>query len=207
MTTDSQFHESCRWQRPRDLPNEMAKHTKKATGAMDMVKRDRFELLSAYLDGEVTADERKQVEEWLANDAAVQRLYARLLKLRQALRSMPVPTPQHSPETTAKEVFARVNRRSRLNLTFGGAAIAACVIGAISGWLPGRESSIPQLAQQQIQPSQPTQTATEPTVTSSPLMVAINNPVIEIPKAAVSSSEQPVNLRILQPGEIDPGIN
>ena len=32
-----------------------------------MVKRDRFELISAYLDGEVTAAERKQVEEWLVN--------------------------------------------------------------------------------------------------------------------------------------------
>jgi len=29
---------------------------------MDMLKRDRFELLSAYLDGEVTAAERQQVE-------------------------------------------------------------------------------------------------------------------------------------------------
>jgi anti-sigma factor RsiW len=205
MTTDSQFNDRCRWQLPRDLPNEMAKHTNKATGAMDMVKRDRFELLSAYLDGEVTAAERQQVEEWLANDAGVQRLYARLLKLRQAFRTMPIPTPQHSPETTVQKVFDRVNRPSRLTWTFGGAAIAACVIGAVSGWLPGRESGIPQLAQQpQIQTAQ---TAQEPTVPSSPLMVAINNPVIEIPKAAVASPEQPMNSKILQPGEIDPGFN
>lgn len=34
-------------------------------GARDMEKRDRFELLSAYLDGEVSATERKQVEDWL----------------------------------------------------------------------------------------------------------------------------------------------
>jgi len=31
---------------------------------MDMLKRDRFELLSAYLDGEVTAAQRQQVEDW-----------------------------------------------------------------------------------------------------------------------------------------------
>jgi anti-sigma factor RsiW len=33
---------------------------------------ERFELLSAYLDGEVTASERKQVEAWLATDRAFQ---------------------------------------------------------------------------------------------------------------------------------------
>jgi len=43
---------------------------------MDMLKRDRFELLSAYLDGEVTAAQRQQVEDWLGNDPEVQ-LYAR----------------------------------------------------------------------------------------------------------------------------------
>jgi hypothetical protein len=37
---------------------------------------DRFELLSAYIDGEVTAAERKQVEEWLATDPTVQQLHA-----------------------------------------------------------------------------------------------------------------------------------
>ncbi len=29
---------------------------------MDMYKRDRFELLSAYLDVEVTASQRRQIE-------------------------------------------------------------------------------------------------------------------------------------------------
>jgi len=38
---------------------------------MDMEKRDCFELLSAYLDGEVTATERRQVEEWLSTDASI----------------------------------------------------------------------------------------------------------------------------------------
>ncbi|WP_427158738.1 anti-sigma factor family protein [Aliinostoc sp. HNIBRCY26] len=195
MTTDSQFHDRCRRQLPRELPDEMAKHTNEATGATDMVKRDRFELLSAYLDGEVTAAERRQVEDWLANDASVQRLYTRLIKLRQAFQTMPVPTTQTCPETTANQVFARINRRSRRKWAFGGAALAACVIGALSSWLLNQESSIPQVAQQpQVQP---TQTATK----SEPLpMIALNNPVIEIPKAAVSSPESKL-------GEVSPDIN
>ena len=36
-----------------------------------MDKRGFFELLSAYLDGEVTATERKQVEEWLSTDTDI----------------------------------------------------------------------------------------------------------------------------------------
>lgn len=207
MTTDSHFNNRCRWQLPRDLnPEEMVKHTNEATGAVDMVKRDRFELLSAYLDGEVTAAERRQVENWLAEDEAVQRLYARLLKLRQGVRTMPVPAAQQSPETTANQVFARVNRRSRLAWTLSGAAVAACVIGVVSGWLPGRETGVPQLAKQPVQ--QPTQVATEPVApTAAPLMVALNNPVIEIPKAAIASPQKPANSQKPRLGEVNSGIN
>jgi anti-sigma factor RsiW len=201
MTTDSQFNDRCRWQIPRDLPNEMAKHTNEATGAMDMVKRDRFELLSAYLDGEVTAAERRQVEDWLANDASVQRLYTRLLKLRQAMRTMPVPAAQTTPETTANQVFERINRRSRIKWAFGGAAIAACMIGALSSWLPNRESGILQLAQQQVQPIQAAPK-------SEPLpMIALNNPVMEIPKAATSSPEKSINQPPSGLREVIPNIN
>ena len=80
---------------------------------MDMLKRDRFELLSAYLDGEVTACERRQVEDWLANDPESQRLYGRLLTLRQGLQTMPVPSTQQSVENTIEQVYQRMHRRSR----------------------------------------------------------------------------------------------
>ncbi len=50
---------------------------------MDMPNRDRFELLNAYLDGEVTAAQRQQIDNWLTTDSQVQCLYARALKLRQ----------------------------------------------------------------------------------------------------------------------------
>ncbi len=201
MTTDADFNNRCRRQFSRDLPEKMARHTNEATGAMDMVKRDRFELLSAYLDGEVTAAERKQVEDWLANDVAVQRLYSRLLKLRQGIRTMPIPTTQQSPEVTAGQVIAKVNRRSRLRWVFGG-AVAACVIGAVSSLLPTREAVTPQFAQKQQE--QPTQTATQP---SPQIKVALNNPVIEIPKAALASPEKAINRRRSQLREVPPNIN
>ncbi|MBN3870231.1 MAG: zf-HC2 domain-containing protein [Nostoc sp.] len=189
MTTDSQFFDRSPLRLPQDLPDGMGKHTNESTGLMDMVKRDRFELLSAYLDGEVTAPERRQVEEWLANDASVQCLYARLLKLRQGLRTLPVPTAQHSPEATVEQVLTRLRRRSRLNWVVGCAAVAACALGAVSGLVAGG-SRTPQLAQgPQIEPIQ---TSSVSMVPPSPLMVGLNNPVIEIPKAAVASPENSI---------------
>ncbi|MCL6751931.1 zf-HC2 domain-containing protein [Nostoc sp. CCCryo 231-06] len=189
MTTDSQFYDRSPLQLPHDLSDGMANHTNESTGLMDMVKRDRFELLSAYLDGEVTAPERRQVEEWLANDASVQCLYARLLKLRQGLRTLPVPAAQQSPEATVQQVLTRLRRRSRLNWMAGSAAVAACVIGAVSGLVP-IGSRAPQLAQRPQ--TEPIQTSSASIIPPSPLMVGLNNPVIEIPKAALASPENPI---------------
>ncbi|MBW4632658.1 MAG: zf-HC2 domain-containing protein [Iphinoe sp. HA4291-MV1] len=205
MTTDSQFDDRSYWQHHKGLPDGRADHTNESTGAMDMVKRDRFELLSAYLDGEVTAAERKQVEEWLANDATVQRLYARLLKLRQGVRTLSVPEPQQSVEETVEQVMARLRRHPRLVWVAGGAAIAACVISGLSGLLTGGESRIPQLAQNQLM--QQTQSAISTPIVASPLAVAINYPTVPIPKTAEASGENSVNQLEPQPQDIEHELN
>ncbi|MBE9192344.1 Fis family transcriptional regulator [Gloeocapsopsis crepidinum LEGE 06123] len=151
-------------------------YTNQPMGAMDRCQRDRFELLSAFLDGEVTAAERQQVEEWLANDAEIQRLYARLLKLRQGIRTLPIP-PQQPVEQTVQQVFTRIEqRRSRRVAIWGGTAVAAMFVGALSGIFTGRPSL--QIAGLQPVPE-----------VSETLMVAVNSPVIEIPKAAVVAPE------------------
>ncbi|MEL6165322.1 MAG: zf-HC2 domain-containing protein, partial [Cyanobacteria bacterium J06628_3] len=80
MNTEHHFDNS-RLQSQKKLRDGNDGNTNNLTGAKNMVKRDRFELLSAYLDGEVTAAERRQVEEWLANDSSVQNLHKRLLSL------------------------------------------------------------------------------------------------------------------------------
>lgn len=145
-------------------------------GTMDMLKRDRFELLSAYLDGEVTAAERRQVEDWLANDPDSQRLYGRLLKLRMGVQTIPVPAAQQPVEQTIEQVYQRMHRRSRRStVVWGGSAIAALVIGAISTVLPTR-----QFLQIAKLPAQ-----------IEPLMVALNDPVVEIPKAGIVPPAQP----------------
>jgi hypothetical protein len=160
------------------------------TGALSMLQRDRFELLSAYLDGEVTAAERKQVEEWLATDPVVKRLYTRLLELRQGLQSMPVPAASQSVEQTVDAVFKRVNRRPKQILLWGGAAVAALFVGAVSGFLPGSDGFKPQFAQSPIEGSGATQNTQLPSsassVNSDALMIALDQPVVQIPKAPVS---------------------
>lgn len=145
-------------------------------GNMDMLKRDRFELLSAYLDGEVTAAERRQVEDWLANDPESQRLYGRLLKLRMGVQTIPAIAAQQPVEQTIEQVYQRMHRRSRRRaVVWGGSAIAALVIGAVSTVLPT---------------GQFLQIAKSPTPIE-PLMVALNDPVVEIPKAEIPSPQQP----------------
>ncbi|MBD2293324.1 transcriptional regulator [Anabaena sphaerica FACHB-251] len=205
MNTDSQFNDRSPSQLPGDVSNGMADsdsvaqaiYTNESTGTKDMENRDclqhnetdRFELLSAYLDGEVTATERKQVEQWLDTDDSVKCLYARLLKLRQGVRTMPIPASEQSPEVTFQQVWKRLRHRYQLGWMFGGAAVAACVIGTISGFIPGNTSKW-ELAQQKIQP---TAVIKQPAAPVSPLMVALNNPVIEIPKTAVALPKKPVN--------------
>ena len=172
MTADRNFQINTNPDSQGDLLTSNSGAANQLIGAMDMLKRDRFELLSAYLDGEVTAAERKQVEEWLANDPESQRLYERLLKLRSSFQTMPVPAAQKPVEQTIELVYQRVDRRSRRRaVVWSGSAIAAVVLGAVSTVLPTRQLlQIAQSPQQEIEP----------------LRVALNSPVVEIPKLGIT---------------------
>ncbi len=172
MTADRNFKINTNPNSPGDLLTSNSGAANQLIGAMDMLKRDRFELLSAYLDGEVTAAERKQVEEWLANDPESQRLYERLLKLRSSFQTIPVPAAQKPVEQTIELVYQRVDRRSRRRaVVWSGSAIAAMVLGAVSTVLPTRQLlQIAQSPHQEIEP----------------LRVALNSPVVEIPKLGIA---------------------
>ncbi|MFM6268866.1 MAG: anti-sigma factor family protein [Dolichospermum sp.] len=149
---------------------------------MDMQKREYFELLSAYLDGEVTATERRQVEQWLSTDASVKCLYKRLLNLRQGLQNIPVPPTNQSSETTIEQVLKRVERPYNLIWLFGGAALAACILGTVSYLFPNNSSRILEMAET----TELTPVVTQPVASDSSLMVALNKPVMEIPKTAIA---------------------
>jgi anti-sigma factor RsiW len=150
---------------------------------LDNLKRDRFELLSAYLDGEVSADERRQVEHWLATDTKMQRLYTRLLKLRQGVRTLPIPPSEHPVEQVAVQVMSQLERRPKRSALWGGMAVAALFVGAVLSTVSNQEL-LPSIAQS---PSE-TQRMVSNALPSDGLMIALDRPVIEIPKAAVSES-------------------
>lgn len=100
--------------------------------AMVNLQKDRWELLNAYLDCEVTPSERKLVERWLREDRKMQCLYARLLHVRRALQTAPVPVAEgcHAEEMV-QAVCQRIDRRRpQRTLVWVGAAIAA-FFGAI----------------------------------------------------------------------------
>ncbi len=141
---------------------------------MNTQKRDRFELLSAYLDGEVTSTEKRQVEEWLNNDAEIQRLYARLLTLRHNFQTLPVPPATQSVERTIQQVFGKIEkRRQHRSLKWGSAAaVAAVVIAALSSVVPGRQGlQLAEVSNQTIGKEEK-------------LLVALNTPLVELPESA-----------------------
>jgi anti-sigma factor RsiW len=162
---------------------------KSSSSAVGVDVHDRFELLSAYIDGEVTATERRQVEAWLATDPAMQRLYSRLMKLHQAFEALPEPEPQQSSQQIAEAVFDRVERRSRRRWLAGGvAAVVTLAVGALALLVPGERSLMPQMAEDAAtdQPVATTNSNQEPL-----LLIALEKPLVDIPKAPVAQ-EVPV---------------
>lgn len=165
--------------------------------------RDRFELMSAYLDGEVTAAERRQVEQWLETDPKVQQLYQRLLKLRQGMRNLSIPATQHATEQTVQQVMTRLERQPRRRFAWGGAAVAAMFLAAMSPVLfrslevPVQQALRPDTGPELSNPasvSSPSAPATvaEAGTSDTGLMISLASPVIDIPEVA-ASTEVPLN--------------
>ena len=112
---------------------------------MDLHQRDRFELLNAYLDGEVTAAEQRQVEDWLTTDSAAQRLYSRALGLRQKWQLMS-PLAQQPVASEVKQMFS-CREKPKRDVLWKATVLAAVLLGALSSVLPERQSPVLPFAQ------------------------------------------------------------
>ncbi len=132
---------------------------------------ERFELLSAYVDGEATMSERQQVETLLASDAKFQQQYRQMQRMQLAFSEIPVPAVDKSATQLADAVFAKIERRQSRKLTrwIGGGAIAATLLTALAGigGLFNTNNSQLQMANK--------------TNTPAALMVALNDPILDIP--------------------------
>ncbi|MDJ0898325.1 MAG: hypothetical protein QNJ55_05895 [Xenococcus sp. MO_188.B8] len=146
---------------------------------------DCFELLSAYIDGEATSAERQQVQQLLDNDPEIKKIYIQLIKLQSEMQSLDVPISQDiSPEVISQQVFAEVkrSRNQRKLCLWGGGVIAATIIAAISGVIPGFNYHSLKLAVKSPA-SQIKETMSEPVMVA----VTLNQPTVTIPKAAIST--------------------
>lgn len=144
---------------------------------LDVTKRDRFELLSAYLDGEVSPDERRLVLAWLADDPSMQCLYNRLLHLRQGFQGICQSSwESDTAELTAKAVVRKLRYRFRLTCMAGLTAVAVAFVGVFSGTLNSPMGYV-EIVQTPVSTS-----------AQDNLEIALDQPPIMIPKSAISNS-------------------
>ena len=108
--------------------------------------RDRFESLNAYLDGEVTAAERRQIDEWLTTDSEVQCLYARALELRQKWQIMS-PQARQPIASEVEQMFLCRKTKPMMTVLWEAILVTAVLFGALSGVLPERQSPVLPMAQ------------------------------------------------------------
>jgi anti-sigma factor RsiW len=163
---------------------------------LDTKEMEKFELLSAYLDGEVTVAERKQVEQWLQEDAAFRAMHQNLCRMHGIFEKSPAPAAAPINEF-ADGVFVKINKKRRgLWLKAIGSTCAAAMLavgGSMAvGWQNLTAPSMPQLAKISL----PTSAQNSLELTPAPLMVSLNEPIIQIAptKAKVNDSS---NLDIL----------
>ena len=137
---------------------------------------DRFELISAYLDGELSPTEKTQVQTWLDRDPELKAVYTSMLTLQGQMQNLPAPPSTSSAEEIAAKVFQSVDRRQRQRrLLMVGSAIAASVLAGVGGLIPGIGSNSLKMASPNLQENQPDTVM---------LAVALNKPAINIPKSA-----------------------
>jgi anti-sigma factor RsiW len=143
-----------------------------------------FERLSAYFDGETTPEERREIEARLDADRQFKATYDELRKLRSQLQAMPIPATRPFQEI-ARKVFRHIDRRTHLVLAGSGGAIAALFLLFVSGQLPR-----PLMANRPNAESEPVKIALNeplvPIVNPEAASITVNQPIIQIPKAAIS---------------------
>jgi anti-sigma factor RsiW len=157
---------------------------------VELANIDKFELMSAYLDGEVDANERRQVENWLQNDPVFKSQYQRIKGMQRAMDQLPLSEVVIPVEKLADQVFAKIaDRRQSKWLKIGGGAIAAALVAVgtgFSGIWSGFSNPVPQLAKLSLPTAALAKLEIIPN--PAPMMVALNESIVKIPQ-----SNKPLN--------------
>jgi anti-sigma factor RsiW len=141
------------------------------------------EMLSAYIDGELSPAEKNQVQNWLDQDPKIKQVYLQLLALQGQMHCSIAPASEKSVAEITEKVFLAVDkdRRWQRQWIWGSGAIAASLCATIFGFMPGFSPAALRTAE--LKP--------RVTINSAPVMlaVAINKPAINIPKPATDYSD------------------
>ncbi|NJN74958.1 MAG: hypothetical protein HC796_00170 [Synechococcaceae cyanobacterium RL_1_2] len=86
----------------------------------DSYDLDRWELLNAYLDGELTTVEEQQIEQWLQEDPTYRHLYQHLIALSEGCHRLPEPPPSASYGELYQGVFAEIDKQESIDGDGGG---------------------------------------------------------------------------------------
>lgn len=149
---------------------------------------ERFELLSAYIDCEVTEAEEQLVEQWLSDDVDFRRLYHQQINLRQSLIDLPVPLAANSSakketEVIIDRVFAEIDKRSqRRKWKLAGIGISVAAVIGVFGSLFTFNSS-PQFSPVANSVKSPAPVAEEP------VLIAMEEPLVPLPKSMNTKSK------------------
>jgi len=147
------------------------------------IPQERFELLSAYIDGEVTNTEEQMVEQWLSDDVDFRRLYHQQIKLRQLLVDLPVPVAANSSvraETNVMidRVFAEIDKRSqRRKWKLAGFGISVAAVVSIFGSMFTFNSS------SQFSPVVNSIKNPATAIVEEPVLIAMEEPLVPVPKS------------------------
>lgn len=143
---------------------------------------DNFELLSAYIDGELSPSKKRQVQDRLDRDPQFKQLYTNLLTLQGHIQHSVAPPSNKSIAEITTEVFKSIDsqRKWRQKLFWGGSALAATLVASVSGLVPGLTPLSIKMAE-----------VNSPNVVSNSVMlaVAVDRPAIDIPKSVTGSFE------------------
>lgn len=143
---------------------------------------ERFELLSAYIDGEVSESEEQLVEQWLSEDVDFRRLYQQQMKLRQLLIDLPVPVAANSSvkaetEVMIDRVMAEIDKRSqRRKWKWTGIGISVAAVVGVFGSMFTFNSN-PQFSPVSNSIKTPAPAAEEP------VLIAMEEPLVPLPKS------------------------
>jgi anti-sigma factor RsiW len=169
---------------------EDLKHDKSMGSSNQMeLPTDSFELLSAYLDGELSPKERHQVQTWIDQDPQTKAIYLKLLTLQSQMQALEAPPSQRTVGEMTEQVFQALDlRRSRRRLVLGGSAIAISCLATITGLILGIMSPGLKVAQ--------SPNSGENLSDNVMLAVALNKPAINIPKSVNGYTiQQPNSLK------------